>query len=126
MSTGEIKPPGVPSATFKRPGLLVDVFLCQQGERQSSNQAGFDHPLHVPSCKKLSVYSSKSQTNGHKNEEPMTKLEGENVTEQREGDDGEATVPCLGLEAVAHRGTCQADGSSEGFCRGWQSVTIGK
>ena len=46
------------------------------------------------SCKNLSVYSSKSQTDDHKNEEPMTKLEGENVTEQREGDDGKATVLC--------------------------------
>jgi len=41
------------------------------------------------------IHSSKSQTNDHRNEEPMTKPEGENVTEQQEGDDGEAsTVSC--------------------------------
>ena len=42
LSTGEIQPPGVLSATFKRPGLLADVFLCQQDESQSNNWPGFD------------------------------------------------------------------------------------
>ena len=28
--------------------------------------------------------------------------------------------PQLGLGAVARQRTCQADGSSDGFCQGWQ------
>ena len=47
LSTGEIQPPGAPSATVKRPGLLADVFLRQQDESQSNNWPGFDRPLHV-------------------------------------------------------------------------------
>jgi len=32
----------------------------------------------------------------------------------------------LGFEAVARRGTCQTDGGSEGFCRVWYPVAVGK
>ena len=37
----------MPLATVKRPGLLADVFFCQQGESQRNNWPVFYCPLHV-------------------------------------------------------------------------------
>ena len=70
----------------------------------------WDGPPH--SCKNISVYGSKSQTNDHKNEEPMTKLEGK--TSQN---NGRVTMVKLLCRALA--------GSAVGVTNGNNTASLG-